>query len=150
MTSRKFTTTSPVITSTYFIKAVLSCSRLFAQAHEHLPIANDSLSGSWLVGRAQLRLCHHALNWLPCPLVMRVARRLQCRGRAHDPLCGTPLPILVTRMLCLLVTINGREHLTAVYTSFTTYSCFPPSHHRSLTFGWEKVTLCRRLMVPYG
>jgi len=60
-----------------FTKAVLSCSQPVAQAHERLPITNDSLPCSWPIGRAQLRSCHQASDGVPCPLVMRVSQRVE-------------------------------------------------------------------------
>jgi hypothetical protein len=50
-------------------------------------------------------LYHHALDWLPCPLIMRVLRRLECDSHAHDPARGTPLTLLITVILCVLVII---------------------------------------------
>ncbi|HBW68263.1 MAG TPA: hypothetical protein DEF43_14090 [Chloroflexus aurantiacus] len=47
-----------------------------------MPGTNDNLPGSWPVGRAQLQPCHHVLEGLPCPLIMRVARRLECGSHA--------------------------------------------------------------------
>ncbi|GIV92837.1 MAG: hypothetical protein KatS3mg056_1546 [Chloroflexus sp.] len=31
------------------------------------------------------RRCHHVLGWLPCPLVMRVLRSLECGSHAAAP-----------------------------------------------------------------
>ena len=53
---------------------------------------------------AEHRRCHHAPGWLPCPLVMRVSRRLACGCHAHDPAHGTLLTLLVTGMQCVLMT----------------------------------------------
>lgn len=90
---------------TCFIKAVRSCSKTVAQVHERSPITNDSLTCSWPVGRAQLQSCHHALDWLPCVLVMRVSQPLECGSHAHDTVCVTLLTLLVTGMQDVLVTI---------------------------------------------
>jgi len=68
--------------SDLFIKAVLSCAQTVAQVHERLPITKDRLSCSCPAGKAQLRSCHHALDRLPCPLVMRVSQRLECGSHA--------------------------------------------------------------------
>ncbi|GIV93583.1 MAG: hypothetical protein KatS3mg056_2292 [Chloroflexus sp.] len=51
----------------------------------------SSLPCSWPVSRAQFRLCHHALDGVPCLLVMRVSQRLECGSHAHDPACVTLL-----------------------------------------------------------
>ncbi len=37
---------------------------------------------SWPVSRAQFRLCHHALDGVPCLLVMPVSQRLECGSHA--------------------------------------------------------------------
>ncbi|HBW68556.1 MAG TPA: hypothetical protein DEF43_15690 [Chloroflexus aurantiacus] len=51
----------------------------FSQTHERLPITNDSLPCSWPVGRGS---GHHALDGVPCPLGMRVSRRLEYGSHA--------------------------------------------------------------------
>ena len=93
-----------------FTKAVLSCSQTVAQGHEGFLIANDSVScfqsTGMTVRRAEDYLrCHHALDWLPCALVIHVLRSLECDGYAHDPGRGMPLILPGTRMLYVLVTI---------------------------------------------
>ncbi|HBW66014.1 MAG TPA: hypothetical protein DEF43_02385 [Chloroflexus aurantiacus] len=47
-----------------------------------MPITKDRLSFFCLVGRAKLRSCHHALDWLPLPVVMRVVRGVECGSHA--------------------------------------------------------------------
>ncbi|HBW65971.1 MAG TPA: hypothetical protein DEF43_02155 [Chloroflexus aurantiacus] len=42
----------------------------------------ENLPCSRPVGREKLKPYHNALDWLPCPLVMRVARRLECGSHA--------------------------------------------------------------------
>ena len=84
---------------------MLSCVQTVAQASERLPIVNDRLPGCWPVGRAKPQSDHHALNWLPSPLVMPVSQRLECGSHAHDPARGTPLTMLVAEMLEVLATI---------------------------------------------
>jgi hypothetical protein len=81
------------------------CFQTVTQAHAHPPITNDSLSCSCPVARVRLRSYHRALDGLSCPLVMRVVRRLTCSNHPHDPARGTPLTLLVTGVLDVLVTI---------------------------------------------
>ncbi|HBW66340.1 MAG TPA: hypothetical protein DEF43_04095 [Chloroflexus aurantiacus] len=45
-------------------------------------MTEDSLSRSYLVGREQLWSCHHALDWLPLPLVTHVVRDVECGSHA--------------------------------------------------------------------
>jgi len=73
--------------STYFIKAVLSCHQTVTQAHECLPTTNDSLSCPLSArmeasGAADHLQCSHSLDWLFCPLAIRVSRRLECGSYA--------------------------------------------------------------------
>ncbi|HBW69248.1 MAG TPA: hypothetical protein DEF43_19280 [Chloroflexus aurantiacus] len=69
---------------------MLSCSQPVAQVHERLLIANASISGSQAAGMAARKAadhhrCHHALDWLPCPLVMHVLRGVECGSHAAAP-----------------------------------------------------------------
>jgi len=86
---------------------VLPCFQTVAQVHERLPIANASLSCFQAAGMAARRAndhlrCHHALDGLPYPLVMRVSqsfgvRQPCCRtSRAHDSAHVMLLILLVT------------------------------------------------------
>lgn len=48
---------------------------------------------------------NHPPNWLPCPLVMRMLRRLECGCRASCQARVTSFNRLVTGMRCILVAI---------------------------------------------
>jgi hypothetical protein len=67
--------------------------------------------GDWPDGSAQLQPGQHVLNGLPYAPIMRVSqgfgvRQPCCRAsRAHYPVRGTSLPILVTGVLDVLVPI---------------------------------------------
>ncbi|RMG45903.1 MAG: hypothetical protein D6716_19155 [Chloroflexi bacterium] len=48
-------------------------------------IAMGAVLSDWPSGNAPLQPCHHVLDGLPYPLVMRVSRRLECGSHAAAP-----------------------------------------------------------------
>ncbi len=69
-------------------KAVLlSCYQTITQVHERLRITNGSISCTQSAGMEESSTdnylqCNHILDWLPCPLVMRVSHRVACGSHA--------------------------------------------------------------------
>ncbi|GIV94496.1 MAG: hypothetical protein KatS3mg056_3205 [Chloroflexus sp.] len=63
------------------------------------------LTGSWPGGSMLLQPRQHVRDGFPFPRILHVSRRLACASRAYDPVRGRPLPILVTGMPDVFVTI---------------------------------------------
>ena len=71
----------------YLIKAVWSRYPTVAQAHECLPITDDSIACSQYGSRSadDHLQCHHSPDYVPCLLFRRVLRRLECGSHIVAP-----------------------------------------------------------------